>query len=355
MKKLIKRLASNVHAKMREKAGEKRFWSVFSAAVIIIVAVWVVAGTLKAGKLSFDWWTGGGLTVEQVKVQTEKFINDNLTNGRKAEIKSITEGGDGIYKLSVQIADTPNVIESYVTKDGKIFFPKAMPTDKNAAATNNGAAAKPQASAPKSVKPVVELFVMSYCPFGTQIEKGIIPAVQALGNTIDFKLKFVNYVMHQKKELDENTKQYCIGQIAPTKLLDYVGCFIDGTDAAQCIAKNGIDAGQVENCSAATDQKYGLSALYNDQSKWQNGFPLFPIYDAENAKYGVAGSPTLVINGVQVNSDARDSASLLKTICNTFTDKPVACSAKLSSVAPAAGIGTVSGNGAPASNASSGN
>lgn len=339
---------------MREKAKEKKFRSVFLAVVILVVAVWVAVGTVKAGKLSFGWWPGGGLTMEQVKAQTEKFISDNLTGGKKAEIKEITDAGDGIYKVIVQIEGGQNTIESYVTKDGKIFFPSAKYTDNNPNVANQNGGGNPvQANAPKSAKPVVELFVMSYCPFGTQIEKGIIPAVQTLGSAIDFKLKFVNYVMHQKKELDENIKQYCINQVAPEKLLNYVSCFVGGADSAQCLQKNGIDAGEVDKCSAATDKKYNLSATYNDQSKWKNNFPPFPIYESDNEKYKVAGSPTLVINGVQVESN-RDSASLLNTICSAFENKPAACSAKLSSDAPAPGMGTASSS-APASSASCGN
>jgi len=49
---------------------------------------------------------------------------------------------------------------------------------------------------------------MSYCPYGTQIEKGILPVINALGNKIKFSLKFVDYAMHGKKEIDENSRQY---------------------------------------------------------------------------------------------------------------------------------------------------
>ncbi len=334
---------------LKKEGQEKKFWSILLAVVVLIVAV------LVGGRI-----LNGGLTMEQVKAQTEKFISDNMTGGKQATIKDISDAGNGVYKLSVQIQGVQQTIESYVTKDGKIFFPSAVYTDKTQnAAGQNGS--QVQANAPKSTKPVVELFVMSYCPYGTQIEKGIIPAVQALGDTIDFKLKFVNYVMHQEKELDENIRQYCVNQVAPDKLLNYVSCFVNGTDSTQCLAKNGIDASAVDKCSAATDQKYNLTATYNDQSKWNGAsYPPFPIYQDDNVKYGVAGSPTLVINGVQVDSGARDSASLLKTICSAFTNEPAACSANLSSVTPTPGVGTAASTNAPAtsapaSNASCGN
>jgi len=62
----------------------------------------------------------------------------------------------------------------------------------------------------KTDKPEVELFVMSYCPYGTQMEKGILPAFDTLGDTVDAELKFVDYAMHGEKEVKENLRQYCI-------------------------------------------------------------------------------------------------------------------------------------------------
>ena len=59
----------------------------------------------------------------------------------------------------------------------------------------------------------------------------------------------------------------------------------------------------------------------------------------ENKQYDVQGSPTLIINGLQVES-SRDSASLLKTICGAFNTEPEVCNtAKLSSASPSAGFG----------------
>jgi hypothetical protein len=67
---------------------------------------------------------------------------------------------------------------------------------------------------------------MSYCPFGTQAEKGILPVVNLLKDKIDFKVKFVNYAMHGKKEIDENNLQYCIQKEEPNKYNSYLTCFL---------------------------------------------------------------------------------------------------------------------------------
>jgi hypothetical protein len=56
-------------------------------------------------------------------------------------------------------------------------------------------------------------------------------------------------------------------------------------------------------------------------------------------KYGVQGSPTLVINGETVQA-GRDSASILAAICSAFNEPPAACKTELSSTPPAPGFGT---------------
>jgi len=58
--------------------------------------------------------------------------------------------------------------------------------------------------------PRVELFVMSHCPYGLQVEKAILPAVKLLGDRIKFNVRFCNYAMHGKAEIDEELLQYCI-------------------------------------------------------------------------------------------------------------------------------------------------
>jgi len=187
---------------------------------------------------------------------------------------------------------------------------------------------------------------MAYCPYGTQAEKGILPAVRALGNKIDFKVRFVYYAMHGEKEVRENLNQYCIQKGEPDKYLKYLACFLNdstgqGSDATvtACIKSSGVDTTKLEACKTAADTQFNVMKNYNDQTTWLNGrFPKFDIDAALNTKYGVGGSPTLIINGVQ--SDAgRDSASYLAGICAAFNTAPTECTTTLSSTQPGPGFG----------------
>jgi hypothetical protein len=290
------------------------------------------------------------LKPDEAKAKAEKFINENLVQAdSKVTVKDLVEE-NGLYKMKVVLANGQE-IDSYISKDGGKFFPQVMDIadleSKNAGQKDEKAAeAEQPKAAVKSDKPKVELFVMSHCPYGTQIEKGIIPAVEALGSKIDFTLKFCDYAMHGEKELDEQTKQYCIQKNEPKKLLAYLKCFLKAGDSASCVKSSGLNTGKLDACIKATDKEFKTKETFKDKSKWPTGnFPPFNIFKAENDKYGVKGSPTLVVNGAQ-SASARDAASLLKAICASFNKEPAECKKELSSAAPSAGFGEGTGGAA---------
>jgi hypothetical protein len=281
------------------------------------------------------------LNIEEAKTAAETFINGFLMSGaNKATIKEITESY-GLYKLKVDIVS--DVVDSYMTKDGKFFFPQAFDVEQMSgqAAPAAGANATPTqpVDLPKNDKPVVELFVMSECPYGTQIEKGIVPVVEALGKKIDFQLKFVDYAMHGEVELKEQMVQYCINTEQKDKFLPYLKCYLTAGKSADCLNSTGVNQSKVDSCVAATDAKYKITDNFKNKVGFQGSFPGFDIHKADNTKYGVGGSPTLVINGKTAES-GRDSATLLSTICAAFNNQPKECQTTLSSATPAAGFGT---------------
>lgn len=283
------------------------------------------------------------LTPEEAKTKVENFINENLVgSGQKAAIKEIKDE-DGIYKVTVTLGEKE--IISYLTHDGKKFFPSVMDIEEIEKETKANKEKKDESkksdtsNMPKKDKPEVELFVMSHCPYGTQIEKGIIPAVEALGNKIDFKLKFVNYAMHGEKEINEELNQYCIQKEEPSKLLSYLKCFLKDGNSEPCQKEIGLNTNKLNSCVASTDKQFKIKEKFNDKSAWSGGqYPPFDVYKTENEKYGVQGSPTLVING-SLSEAGRDSASLLLAICSSFNNKPAECDKKLSTDAPSPGFG----------------
>ncbi len=292
-------------------------------AIAAVVLVILVAGSFAFAKYS----KRNELKPEEAKTKVEKFINENLLQpGTTATIKDIVVEGD-LYKVTV-VVGTQEVV-GYVTKDGKKFFPQTIEMDKKPGADANSQAAAPEKTEAeqKTDVPTVDLFVMSYCPYGLQMERGFLPAAEALGNKIKFNLKFVDYTLHGPKEVTENVNQYCIEKIQPTKLGSYLKCFWKnsaGTSAA-CMKTAGINAAQVATCVSETNKQFNPTEKAMGLNK------------DETIKFDVQGSPTLVVNGTTVAS-GRDSASVLKAICSGFTTQPKECQAKLSTVSPVAGF-----------------
>ena len=308
--------------------------------------IWVVIGILVIGGLYFysqkpnsplNKLFQKGITQDEAKSKVEKFIADN---GGGAEVKSVSVE-NGLYKIMIDA--NGQEIPTYVTKDGTKFFPQAIDFVEVQQKMDEAkqAAEDKINNMPKKDVPEVELFVMSYCPYGTQIEKGIIPVLATLGDKIKFNLRFVDYAMHEKKEIDENLREYCIQKNEPSKLISYLTCFLkkgEGTESS-CMSESGVNVAKTTSCMTATDTQFKISASYKDKATWSNGqFPPFDVEKDLNEKYSVQGSPTLVINGEAAES-GRDAASLLKAICNGFAEQPEECQKALNPNPPSPGFG----------------
>ena len=259
-----------------------------------------------------------------VKERIEKFVSENVPAGTKTEIKEVTKEGD-LYKVLISV--DKQEIPVYVTRDGKKLIQNLVDLDQKAQDPKQAAAPEQTEAQQKAEIPTVDLFVMSYCPYGLQMERGILPVVEALGNKIKFNLKFVSYTLHGQKEVDENVNQYCIGKTQPAKLDNYLKCFWKDSKGVSdaCMKTAGINTAQVKSCVAETNAKF------NPTEK------AFDIDKEENVKFGVQGSPTLVVNGTTISS-GRDSASIMKAVCSGFANQPKECSAKLSATSPVAGF-----------------
>ena len=283
------------------------------------------------------------LTPEEAGNKAAKFINENLMNpGSEVSIKGVTEEGE-LYKMTVSLPNGKE-ITSYMTKNGKKFFPEGMDLSDKKEAVSDDKATPATVVKNKKDKPEVDLFVMSHCPYGTQIEKGILPVLETMGDKIKFTLKFVDYAMHGEKELDEQLKQHCIQKENPAKLLTYLKCFLKDENSPACVKEAGINAGALANCAAAADKEYKVKAKFKDKNAWSSGqFPPFDVNKADNEKYGVQGSPVLIINGEEAQA-GRDSASLLAAVCGGFTNQPEECKQQLSSTPPSPGFGEGSGS-----------
>lgn len=198
--------------------------------------------------------------------------------------------------------------------------------------------------APKVAKPKAELFIMSYCPFGTQAEKGFLEAMLKLKDHADMKVRFVHYLMHGKEEWEQNITQYCIQKEQNDKYTSYLQCFLKGTDWIQneqgrvdysvaqeysktCIKEALIDEKILNSCEESTKESIDFENALADSSK---RFPDFNLDKEDATNYWVQGSPSFVLNGIKVEKVWRSEKAYADLICDSFETKPEICNEEFS-------------------------
>lgn len=283
----------------------------------------------------------GRLTPAEAAMLAVDYINrDLLTEGAIATSDYAASEASGVYKFNITVSGKN--YDTYVTKDGKIVFAQAhyvTAADDRVRKDNN--------AANKTEKPDVKLFVMSYCPYGLQAQKMYLPVYELLKDKADMGMYFVDYAMHGQKELDENMRQYCIQSEQKDKFAAYLECFTTGDKSADgmgvfdaCMVQARIDKGKVTECVKVVDEKYGVTAGYNDKTTWVSGrYPKFAVNDDLNEEYGVQGSPTIIINGKKTTVSPRSPQHFLEIICGMFVNPPHECERNLDNTAAATGFG----------------
>ncbi len=169
--------------------------------------------------------------------------------------------------------------------------------------------------------PTMQVFIMSYCPFGLQMVKGLLPVWKLLGDKANIELRFVSYTMHGPKEEEENKRMICIREEQCDKLITYLECFAGSGDWEKCIAQAGIDKAKLEQCMQFRAENY------------------FKVDKQLNEKYGVRGSPTVVINGKVVEIWPRSPENIKQELCKAFANPPEECNQQLSTQNPSPGFG----------------
>jgi len=318
---------------------EKRNPFLYSTIAMVILLISVVFLTPRP--------TGMVVSVDKniVGNKVVDYINKNLVQSGSASLVSVEDMGS-FYKVMTSYQGRQ--IPVYASKDGKYLFTGFFNMSETKQVQQQSQTQTQEV--PKSDRPDVHVFVMSYCPFGLQFLKAYIPVMELLGDKTDLQINFVDYAMHGKKEVDENTIIYCIQKEQKDTLTQYLRCFVQSGNHTECADKSGIDSSKLDTCISEADEQYNITNLYNDKSTWLNGrFPQFLIDKPLNDKYGVRGSPTFVINGKTV-SVTRSPEAIKDAICNAFNNPPTECNTNLSTTVESPGIGPIgSGEGSSSS------
>ena len=335
------------------------------AGIIIIAVIISLAVGMFIGNTFATGTTGGSPSVppNECGATVISYANANLISASNTStLTSVTER-DGMYYIAA--SNKVRDYGFYATKDCALLFinpynlkgnatpmvilsPKSTssPSPKSTSSPKPTTTPTPIPDPVKSSRPSVELFVMSFCPFGVQAENAMEPVVNLFGTKADIRVRYIASVngttvdsiksLHGLTEAKEDLRQLCIAKYYPQELWPYLMDFdkncqdasIRKSDAAfiacgvNATSKVGIDNQKIDTCAYGSE---GLALLRADEVITKG--------------YKITGSPTIMING-QKYSGLRTADAYKQRICDYFETPPAECSVNLSAQAAAASSGT---------------
>jgi glutaredoxin len=262
---------------------------------------------------------------------------------------------------------------SYLSKDGKYLLPAVYLT--------GNASALPQAppqeeetpeetpeeppeepeeppvfDAPDMEVPNVRFFVMSFCPFGQQAERGLRPVHDLLGDKIELEPNYVVYsgyctslaynLEQSEQGFGDMTKEEWIEDCKPKYCLDGENyCSMHGIaelneDIRQLCIYNNYDSdtfwnyleyvwtncqlGNIEECWKEAANSTGVDAETVETCFIEEGVDMIKAEKELGDEYAVRGSPTVFVNeGTYVGGRAPEDYK--RGICSGFVEPPAEC------------------------------
>jgi thiol-disulfide isomerase/thioredoxin len=169
-----------------------KFKKYIPVAIVIVIAIALVVGSaMYMGKLG----PGGKVPVKDAGAKVLDYVNKTILQGRA----TATLVGDAVlvpsynlYKVKFSIQDQE--IESYLTTDGKMFFPEGIDMTKDAAAQSPAAGATTVGSFTATTdavlsengKPIVYFFGSTTCPHCVWEKPVIAKAIAKFGSVISY-------------------------------------------------------------------------------------------------------------------------------------------------------------------------
>lgn len=270
------------------------------------------------------------------------YLNTEVVQGGGVTLKDVQAKGD-LYEVTVvyQGKDIP----VYITKDGKYYIsPGAAVEMKPSSSTPSEDNSAPK-DIPKTAKPVVEAFVFSYCPYGLQFEKALLPVYRLLGNKTDINIVAIG-AMHGDFEKTESLRQIAIQQLyGKDKLWDYLSYFMANTTIGDGNCRQDVKCS--DSITNAIMAKIGIDKVKVNTFMTTKSEAIYEAQNARAAELGISGSPDFVINGVEIQS-GRSPEAVKTLVCSAFTNAPAECSQALSTAQASAWFGSDAGGNAPA-------
>jgi hypothetical protein len=243
--------------------------------------------------------------------------------GTKVSLISVEDVG-GVYKIMTSYQGQQ--IPVYASKDGRFLFLPQGTIDMTETRPTQQTQEQPQQEVPKTDRPVAELYIFSYCPYGVNALDAFVEPSILLKEYADFKVKFFSH-MHGEHEKQQNMIQECIQIISPEKYWNYAKEFKEKV-YQKCAVSRSLECDKNE--SIALMKSVGIDFEKVLECVKKNGEKYYQ-QDIEDAnKLGLTGSPSFVVNGVVVRNVNRSPEGIKTLVCSAFNKPPEKCSQVLS-------------------------
>ncbi|MFH1172196.1 MAG: hypothetical protein V1693_01270 [Nanoarchaeota archaeon] len=289
---------------------------------IVIAAVFLMVGFLLSSMTGITGQFIGTskMSADRVSEKIVNFLKENPSlEESEISIESIEEN-NGVYELMLNVDGQG--YPSFASFDGRFLFPNGIDMDFEEETLIEPAQQEPQ-TFPKTDKPAVDLYVMSFCPYGTQAETAMLPVADLLGDSASINIKYILSndgnggvrSLHGDYESEEDGRQLCIvNEYSTAKLWEYLEVF------------NGIcSKNNLDTCWKEKAEEVGIDTEKIETCFDGKGLDLLKIQADLSEVNGITGSPTLLINGVRY-SGSRTPEGYKNAICSAFTDPPEECS-----------------------------
>ncbi|MFH1474091.1 MAG: hypothetical protein ABIE55_04350 [Candidatus Aenigmatarchaeota archaeon] len=320
----------NKHKKRQLKINS---WMLVSIVLIIALAGIIIFYGMSGTRVQAD-------NSQEIADKALTFINGNLVQpGTSASFVEVGEF-EGLYNVTVSYQG--DFISIFMTKDGDNMF---LSAPLNIEEIQEEIAQAPVQEQPtevtKTEKPTVQLFVMSFCPYGIQAETAMEPVIALLGDKADIQVHFIASVtgdtpdsinsLHGAPEAEEDLRQVCM-----IKYYDKYKFWAYVTKLNSECASMYRDAAAYDPCWKAAAEEFGMDVSTIEAcASGSEGVDLLKVDNVLTSSLGVTGSPTMFINGLRYGG-ARTPESYKAAICDTFITPPAECSEALDTTGTAA-------------------
>ncbi|MBT6689776.1 thioredoxin domain-containing protein [archaeon] len=284
------------------KTLSQNYWTISTAVLAIILIATLLTGS-----------TSG--TIVSPETAGQKVLDFANAQGANAELISASDDGS-LYEIVLMIEDQE--VPVYVTKDGKTLVPQPISLETQPASETPDAPTPTEV--PKSDKPIVDLFIWSYCPYGVMAQDPFAEVASLLAGKADFKA-IMYHDGHGAYETQQNKIQACIQELDNENYWDYAAGFV--TDIYPvCGQSRDIECDETESIKLMDSLGIDSSAVMSCVE--EKGTALIDADRAQAQANGVTGSPTILINGVKANV-ARTAEAIKTAICSAYNEAPEEC------------------------------